>query len=58
MRYLVRQKGYIAEEDIQKRLENLEYIMNLVKKFEKKIGEEKIKRVQMRKEKRKERKSN
>jgi len=32
--------------------------MNLVKKFEKKIGEEKIKRVQMRKEKRKERKSN
>ena len=58
MRYLVRQKGYIAEEDIQKRLENLKYIMDLVKKFEKKIREEKIKRVQMRKEKRKERKSN
>ena len=58
MRYLVRQKGYIAEEDIQKRSENLEYIMDLVKKFEKKIREEKIKRVQMRKEKRKERKSN
>jgi len=58
MRYLVRWKEYIIKEDIWKRFENLENVINLVKEFEKKIREKKIKRVQIRKEKGKERKLN
>jgi len=39
---LVRWKGYIAEEDIWKGLENLENIINLVEDFKKKIREKEI----------------
>ena len=49
-KYLVRSKRYIVEKDTWKRLENLENMIKLVKKFEKKIREE-IRRVQMRKQK-------
>ena len=55
LKYLVRWKRYMAEEDTQERLKNLENAMNLVEEFEKKIREEVIRRVEMRKEKRKER---
>jgi len=41
----------MVEEDTWKRFKNLENMMNLVKEFEKKIREEKIKTVQMRKKK-------
>jgi len=52
-KYLVRWKSYIAEENTWKRLENLGNVMKLVKKFEKEIREEEIRRVYMRKEKKK-----
>jgi len=52
--YLVRWKGYIAEEDTWERLENLGNAIDLVEEFEKEIGGEEIRRVQMRKEKEKE----
>jgi len=45
----------MVEEDTWKRFKNLENMMNLVKEFEKKIREEKIKTVQMRKKKGKKR---
>ena len=45
----------MVEEDTQKELENLENTMDLVEKFKKEIREEKIKRVQIKKEKEKER---
>ena len=54
-KYLVKQKGYIVGEDTQEGLENLGNTMNLVKKFKKEIREEEIRRVQIRKEKGKER---
>ena len=54
-KYLVRWKGCIAEEDTWEGLENLENVMDLVEEFEKEIRKEEIRRVQMRKEKRKER---
>ena len=44
-KYLVRWKSYIAEENTWKRLENLGNVMKLVKKFEKEIREEEIRRV-------------
>jgi len=50
-KYLVRWKGYIAEEDTWKELENLGNMIELVEKFEKEIREEKIRKVHMRKEK-------
>jgi len=40
-KYLVRWKGYIAEEDTWKRLENLGNTMNLAEKFKKDIRERK-----------------
>jgi len=51
---LVRWKGYIAEEDTWERLENLGNAIDLVEEFEKEIGGEEIRKVQMRKEKEKE----
>ena len=51
LKYLVRWKRYIAEEDTQEGLENLENAMELVKEFEKKIKKEEIRKVQIRKEK-------
>jgi len=50
-KYLVRWKGYMAEEDTWKRLENLANMIELVEKFEKEIRGEEIRRVHMRKEK-------
>ena len=44
MRYLVRWKEYITKEDMQKRFENLENVIDLVEEFEKKIREKKIKK--------------
>lgn len=44
----------MVEEDTWKALKKLENMMDLVKEFEKKIREEKIRRIQMRKEKGKE----
>ena len=41
-KYLVRQKGYITEEDTWKGLENLKNTMDLVKKFEREIKNEEI----------------
>jgi len=54
-KYLIRWKGCIAEEDTWEGLENLENLIDLVEEFEKEIREKEIRRVQMRKEKRKER---
>jgi len=53
-KYLVRWKGYIAEEDTWERLENLGNAIDLVEEFEKESGGEEIRKVQMRKEKEKE----
>ena len=41
-KYLVRWKGYMAEEDTWKRLKNLKNVMKLVEEFEKEIREEEI----------------
>ena len=41
-KYLVRWKGYIAEEDTWKGLENLKNVIDLVEEFEKEIREEEI----------------
>jgi len=54
LKYLVRWKRYIVEEDTWERLENLGNTMDLVKEFEKEIREKEIRRVQIRKEKKKE----
>ena len=54
LKYLVRQKGYTVEEDMWEGLENLGNVMDLIENFEKKIREEEIRRVQIRKEKEKE----
>ena len=56
--YLVRWKRYTVEEYMWERLEKLENAMNLVEEFEKKIREEEIKRVYIKKEKRKKRELN
>ena len=53
-KYLVRWKGYTVEEDTWERLENLENTMDLVEEFEKEIREVEIRRVQIRKQKEKE----
>ena len=52
-KYLVKQKEYIIEKDIWEGLENLRNTMDLVEEFEKKIREEKIKRVQIKNRKKK-----
>jgi len=54
LKYLVRWKRYIVEEDTWEGLENLGNTMDLVKEFEKEIREKEIRRVQIRKEKKKE----
>ena len=54
-KYLVRWKGYTAEEDTWERLENLGNTMDLVENFEKEIRKKKIRQVERRKEKGKER---
>ena len=41
-KYLVRWKGYTAEEDIWEGLENLKNMRNLVEEFEKEIREEEV----------------
>ena len=41
-KYLVRWKGYIAEEDTWEGLENLKSVMDLVEEFEKEIREEEV----------------
>ena len=56
LKYLVRWKGYMAEENTSERLENLEDVMNLVEYFEKEIREKEIRQVERRKVKGKERK--
>jgi len=53
-KHLVRWKRYMAEEDTWEGLENLGNMMDLVKEFEKEIREEEIRKVQIRKEKEKE----
>jgi len=52
-KYFVRWKRNIVEKDTWKGLENLGNMMELVKKFEKKIRKKEIKQVERRKEKRK-----
>ena len=51
-KYLVRWKGYTAEEDTWERLENLRNARDLVKEFKKEIREE-VRQVEKRKEKQK-----
>jgi len=51
-KYLVRWKGYTAEEDTWERLENLKNARDLVKEFEKEIREE-VRQVEKRKGKQK-----
>ena len=41
-KYLVRWKGYIAEEDTWEGLENLKNTIDLVEEFEKEIREEEV----------------
>jgi len=41
LKYLVRWKGYITEEDTWERLENLGNVIDLVENFEREIREEK-----------------
>ena len=53
LKYLVRWKGYTAEEDTWERLENLKNIRDLVEEFEKKIRKDEVKQVEKRKEKQK-----
>ena len=48
---MVKWNEYIVEKDTWEELENLGNVMKLVKKFEKKIIEEEIRRVQMKKQK-------
>jgi len=50
-KYLVKWKGYTAEENIWERLENLKNTMKKVEEFEKGRFEEEIQRIQVRKEK-------
>ena len=50
-KYLVRWKKHTAKEDTWERLKSSGNVMELVKKFEKKIRREKIRRVRMRKQK-------
>jgi len=50
-KYLVRWKGYMAEEDTWKGLENLGNMIELVEEFKKEIREKEIRRVHIRKEK-------
>ena len=52
-KYLVRWKGYIAEENAWEGLENLKNAMGLVEEFEKEIREEEIQQVEKKKEKQK-----
>jgi len=42
LKYLVRWKGYIVEEDTWKRLESLKKAMDLVEEFEKEIRKEEV----------------
>ena len=49
LKYLVRQKEYIAEEDTWEGLENLGNVIELVEEFEREIREDKIRKVQIRK---------
>ena len=51
LKYLVRQKNYIAKEDTWKRLENLRNMIELIKKFKKEIRKEEIRRIYIRKKK-------
>ena len=53
LKYLVRQKEYIAEEDTWEGLENLGNAIELVEEFEREIRDDKIRKVQIRKEKEK-----
>ena len=53
LKYLVRWKGYTAEEDTWERLENLKNVKNLVEEFEKEIREEEIRQVEKKKGKKK-----
>ena len=48
-KYLVRWKGYIAEENAWEGLENLKNAMGLVEEFEKEIREEEIQQVEKKK---------
>ena len=54
LKYLVRWKEYMAEEDTWEELENQGNAIELVEEFEIEIREEEIRKVQMRKEKEKE----
>jgi len=51
MKYLVKWKGYTAEENIWKGLENLKNAMKKVEEFEKGRFEKEIRRIKMKKEK-------
>jgi len=52
-KYLVRWKGYTAEKDTWKGLENLKNVMDLVMEFKKEIREEEIQQVEKKKGKQK-----
>jgi len=54
-KYLVQKKGYTAEKDTWKGLENLGNIIDLVEEFKKEIRKKEIRRIQMRKKKEKKR---
>ena len=50
-KYLVKWKGYMAEENIWEELENLKNAMEKIEEFEKGRFEEEIRRIRMKKEK-------
>jgi len=51
MKYLVKWKGYMAEENTWERIENLKNAMKMIKEFEKGKFDKEIQRIQVRKRK-------
>ena len=51
MKYLVKWKGYMAEESMWEGIENLKNTMKMIEEFEKRKFDEEIQRIQIRKRK-------